>query len=283
MNATPATATPTAATPTPTAAAPPTYEVVLSSEVQWEQLNPARGDKSPKAATLWGDRNGSGPTGFLLGPTDGFKSPPHIHNVSYRGVVIRGLIHNDDPKADELWMPTASFWTQPKGGVHITAAKGSSTLAYIEIDEGPYLVRPVAKAFQSEDKPLNVHASNLVWVDVSTKSPQASTTATAKSPKIAFLWGNPQDNQPSGSLAKLPGGFAGALQSHSSSLRAVVIQGRLEHGVPGQTDVKTLEPGSLFSSTGAAEHRVRCGATADCIIYLRVAGRFDFGPAQVKE
>ncbi|MBT8367005.1 MAG: DUF4437 domain-containing protein, partial [Deltaproteobacteria bacterium] len=102
-------------------AAEPTSKVVLTSEVKWEQLNPARGDKSPKAGTLWGDRNGSGPTGFLLKPVDGFESPPHIHNVSYRGVVISGLIHNDDPNADDMWMPTGSFWTQPKGGVHITA------------------------------------------------------------------------------------------------------------------------------------------------------------------
>jgi len=29
-------------------------EVVLASEVKWEKLNAARGDKSPQAATLWG-------------------------------------------------------------------------------------------------------------------------------------------------------------------------------------------------------------------------------------
>lgn len=58
------------------------FELVLASEVEWNHLNPARGDKAPQAATLWGDRNGSGPTGFLLRPADGFSSPPHIHNVS---------------------------------------------------------------------------------------------------------------------------------------------------------------------------------------------------------
>ncbi len=57
-------------------------EVVLASEVEWEQLNPARGDASPQAGTLWGDRKGSGPTSFLLKPVDGFESPPHIHTVS---------------------------------------------------------------------------------------------------------------------------------------------------------------------------------------------------------
>ena len=61
-------------------------EVVLTSEVEWTHLNPKRGDKAPRAGTLWGDLNGTGPTGFLLKPTDGFKSPPHIQNVSVHQV-----------------------------------------------------------------------------------------------------------------------------------------------------------------------------------------------------
>lgn len=59
--------------------------VVLGfDELSWQALNPLRGDKSPQAATLWGDRNGLAPTGFLVRFVDGFSSPPHIHNVSYR-------------------------------------------------------------------------------------------------------------------------------------------------------------------------------------------------------
>ncbi|NNE08734.1 MAG: DUF4437 domain-containing protein, partial [Gemmatimonadetes bacterium] len=33
-------------------------EIVPVSAVDWEPLNPARGDASPQAGTLWGDRNG---------------------------------------------------------------------------------------------------------------------------------------------------------------------------------------------------------------------------------
>lgn len=87
-------------------------EVLLQSDVQWTPLNPARGDQSPQAGTLWGDRTNSGASGFLVQFVDGFSSPPHIHNVTYRGVVISGLIHNDDPKAEKMWMPEGSFWTQ---------------------------------------------------------------------------------------------------------------------------------------------------------------------------
>jgi hypothetical protein len=252
----------------------PTSKVVLTSEAKWEQLNPARGDKSPKAATLWGDRNGLGPSGFLLEAVDGFRSPPHAHNVSYRGVVIRGLIHNDDPSADERWMPTGSFWTQPNGGVHITAAKGSSILAYIEIEEGPYLVLPVEKVFDSEDEPINMHESNIVWTD------QPGTSASAIGPKVALLWGNPLDAQPSGSLVKLPAGFSGVMRSHGSSFRAVVIQGRPEHRVPGETEAKTLEPGSYFSSKGESVHQISSKPGEDCILYVRMEGELDVIPAQ---
>ena len=161
--------------------AEPTSEVILTSEVKWELLNPARGDKSPKAGTLWGDRKGSGPTGFLVKFVDGFSSPPHIHNITYRGVVIRGLIHNDDPNAENMWMPVGSFWTQPKGEVHITAAKGSTNVAYIEIDKGPYLVLPPKEAFDSGERPINVDASNIVWID------QPGMPASANGPKVAFL------------------------------------------------------------------------------------------------
>jgi len=263
----------------PKPAAELTSKVVLKSEVKWENLNPARGDKSPKAGTLWGDRNGSGPTGFLLKPTDGFESPPHIHNVSYRGVVISGFIHNDDPNAVNTWMPKASFWTQPKGEVHITAAKGSNTLAYIEIEKGPYLVLPSKEAFYSGERPVNVDKSNIVWLDASniTWIEQSGMPASANGPKVAFLWGNPQDNQLNGTLVKLPAGFTGKINSHGSTFRAVVIKGQPQYQV-SETDVKTLEPGSYFSSKGESVHQVSSEAEKECIIYVRSEGKFNVTP-----
>ncbi len=240
----------------------------MKSEVKWENLNPARGDKSPKAVTLWGDRNESGPTGFLLKPTDGFESPPHIHNVSYRGVVISGLIHNGDPNAENMWMPKGSFWTQPQGEVHITAAKGSNTMAYIEIEKGPYLVLPTDEAFDSGERPVNVDASNIVWID------RPGIPASANGPKIAFLWGSPQDNQLNGTLVKLPAGFAGKINSHGSTFRAVVIQGQPKHR---GGDVKTMLPGSYCGSKGRSVHQVS-SETGESIIYVRTNGTYDVVP-----
>jgi hypothetical protein len=249
-------------------------EVVLTSAVKWEPLNPARGDKSPKAGTLWGNRNDTGPTGFLVKFVDGFSSPPHIHNVSYRGVVISGRIHNDDPGAADMWLPTGSFWTQPKGEVHITAARGSTNVAYIEIEQGPYLVLPEEEAFDSGERPVNVDASNIVWID------QPDIPASADRPKIAFLWGNPQGDQLNGTLVKMPAGFAGRIDSRGSTFRAVVIKGQPQYRVPGENDIKTLEPGSHFSAKGASVHQISSEAGGECIIYVRTDGKYQVMPAK---
>ncbi len=254
----------------------PTSQVVLMSEVEWGPLNPARGDQSPKAGTLWGERTGSGPSGFLVEFVDGFSSPPHIHNVTYRGMAISGTIHNDDPNAEKMWLPKGSFWTQPAGGVHITAAKGSKNLAYIEIEDGPYLVLPTEKAFSSDEKPINVDASNIVWID------QPGIPASTNGPKVAFLWGKPQENQLNGTLIKLPGGFTGKIRSHGSTFGAVVIQGQPQYQVPDKTEVKTLVEGSYFSSKGKSVHQVSSKAGEESIIYVRTDGKFEVIPAQHK-
>lgn len=249
-------------------------EVVLVSDVEWRPLNPARGDNGPKAADLWGDRTGSGPSGFLVEFSDGFESPPHIHNVSYRGMVISGLVHNDDPDAGEMWMPAGSFWTQPKGGVHITAAKGHRNLAFIEIEEGPYLVRSVEEAFECEEAPINVAASNIVWID------PAGALGSKPRPKVAYLWGEPQEGELNGALLKLPTGFAGTVRSHGSTLHAVVIQGRPWYRLTADADIQTLEPGSSFSSEGESAHQISCDPEEDCVIYLRTEGQFDVVSAE---
>jgi quercetin dioxygenase-like cupin family protein len=216
---------------------------------------------------------------------DGFESPPHIHNVSYRGVVISGLIHNDDPNAENMWMPAGSFWTQPKGEVHITAARGSNTLAYIEIEKGPYLVLPSKEAFDSGERPVNVDKSNIVWLDASdiTWIDRPGMPASANGPTVAFLWDNTQDDQLSGTLVKLPAGFTGKINSHGSTFRAVVIKGQPQYQMPSEKDVKTLEPGSYFSSKGESVHQVSSKAGEESIIYVRTDGKYDVIPAQPKK
>lgn len=244
-------------------------QVVLKSQVKWQHLNPARGDKAPQAGTLWGNRQKDLATGFLLKPKDGFRSPPHIHNVSYRGVVITGQIHNDDPKAMDSWMTTGSYWTQPKGEPHITAAKGNDTLAYIEIERGPYLVKPVSQQFDDGERALNVHANNLVWLD----SSQSSRLSTNSKAEISFLWGQPNQKSSYGSLIKLPAGFDGVITAKGTEFRAVVIQGDV--GIKQKNKTQTLALGSYFAANKNADFRLQNASNNKVILYVRTNGEFN--------
>ena len=258
---------------TPEQVAEPTDEVILASEIKWQQLNPARGDKSPQAGTLWGNRKDSVPTGFLVKFVDGFSSPPHIHNTTYRAVVISGGIHNDDPDAAEMWMPAGSFWTQPKGEVHITAARGDTNVALVEIDKGPYLVLPTTEAFDSGERPVNVDASNIVWID------PPGMPASANGPKLAYLWGKMNDGQSNGTFVKLPAGFSGKMHSQGSIFRAVVIKGQPRWGI----DDETLEPGSYFGSKGETVHQISSKEGEEAIIYIRTDGKYHIIQDQTRD
>jgi|GEM_PF-84382 len=253
------------------------FELVLASDVEWTHLNPARGDKAPSAATLWGDRKGKKATGFLLKPSDGFSSPPHIHNVSYRGVVIRGLLHNDDPNAETTWMPTGSFWTQPQGQLHITSAKGADVLAYIEIEKGPYLVRPSEEAFDSGERAINVDSSNLVWLGGGdlTWVGVGSEANPHQEPKVAFLWGGAERDRLRGDLVRLPAGFHGELRSEGADFRSVVIQGEpaLQQGASGTKS--RLHTGSYFRAHGRWTLGISSRADAATLLYVRTDGPYE--------
>ena len=249
-----------------------TNKVVLSEDVKFDQLNPARGDKSPAAGTLWGNREEETATGFLLKTTDGFKSPAHIHNVSYRGIVINGLFHNDDPKAVEMWMPAGSFWTQPAGESHITAAKGVNALAYIEIDNGPFLVMPEDEAFDNGQRPVNVDSTNIVWQNAADLVFNNTQGDKLRGVKVSYLWGETSQLGLRGNMLKLPAGFNGTLSSQAADLKAVVIKGDISYN--DKSEVKLLKPGSLFSSKGLYSHKITCSSDTDCIVYLKADDDF---------
>lgn len=244
----------------------PTNQVVLSSEINWEKLNPARGDKSPQAGTLWGDRKGKVPTGFLAKFVDGFSSPPHIHNVTYRAMVIKGLIHNDDPQAEKMWMPPGSFWTQPAGESHITAAKGEDCIAYVEIDHGPYLVKPIEEVFDNGERPINIDKNNIMWLNAT-----ESKIIDKKQPKVevAYLW---EDGAMTGKLVKLPNDFEGKIISDGEEFHAVVIIGAPTYLMPKSDEEKSLDPGSYFTSKGKSKHSIKVTKGGETTIYIRTNG-----------
>lgn len=236
-------------------------EIVQYTDINWTPLNPARGDNSPRAGTLWGDRSADVATGFLVQFKDGFSSPPHIHNVTYKGIVISGLIHNDDPSAAKMWMPPVSYWTQPQGEAHITAAQGDTNIAYIEIDEGPYLVRPTDQAYDNGQRPINIDASNIVWID------------SAHGTQIAHLWGNPNQGHLNGTLLKLPKNFQGQLMTSNAPVKAVIIQGQLNLHPQHNAQPTRLTTGSYFQSSGASPVHLFNITQQDTIIYLRTTGK----------
>ena len=237
-------------------------EVVSADEVTWGFLNPARGDKGPRAADLWGDRTEDTAAGILLQFPEGFSSPPHIHNITYRGVVIKGELHNDDPEAAAMWLPTGSFWTQPAGEAHVTAANDKTNIAYIEINSGPYLVQPTGQAFDNGERPVNVYPSNIVWLD--------SISADENGPsdiQVAYLWGDTDKGSLRGTMLKLPAGFEGSISTHADEFRAVVIEGDVDYR--NQQAVKELEPGSYFGSTGDFVHEISAKPGQALTLYIR--------------
>lgn len=241
--------------------------VVHASSLQWDALNPARGEASPRAATLWGSRTGSEATGFIASFQPGFSSPPHAHNVSYRGVVIEGAIHNDDPTAATMWMGPGSFWTQPRGEVHITAANDARNLALVEIDHGPYLVVPPAEGFDSGERPVNVDASNIVWL------PLAEAAGAGHGAEVAHLWGAAGDGAWRGLFLRLPPSASGVLRTHGASSHAVVIRGVVSYGA---AQPQRLLPGSYLGTDGPTPLPLASDATGPALLYLRTNGAVEW-------
>lgn len=246
-------------------------EVVTTDQIEWGWLNPLRGDKSPAAGKLWGDRTDTLASGFLVKFKKGFSSPPHIHNVTYRGVVIKGLLHNDDENAEKQWLPTGSFWVQPAGEAHITAADAEDNLAYIEIQEGPYLVKPTEEAFDNGERPVNVDKNNLVWLNAN----DITWVTDDSNVQAAFLWGQHKDNQLRASLIKLPAGYKGEIKNLSDNFRAIVITGTIAHQVKDYKHINLLEAGNYFGAKKDATHTITVKDDDEAIIYIRTNGEFE--------
>lgn len=245
-----------------------TSVVVSANDIQWGYLNPLRGDKSPGAADLWGDRTKNMATGMLVRFNRGFSSPPHIHNISYRGVVIEGLMHNDSPTAPVKWMPSGSFWTQPAGDNHITAANGDGNIIYLEIDSGPYLVKPAAKQFDNGERAINQHRANMVWLN------QADVKQIeGENISKTFLWKSNDGDGLHGAMLNLPQGFSGKIKVAAKEFRAVVIKGSVGYQSSALKSSKSLSAGSYFGSTEAFEHHISV-TKSPSVVYIRSNGGY---------
>lgn len=244
-------------------------ELIAAEDVEFIALNPLRGNLSPRSGKLWGNIREDEPAGMLVTFIDGFQSPPHIHNITYRAVVIDGEIHNDDPDAAKFWMEPGSFWTQPAGETHITAARGEDPMIFLEILSGPYLVQPAEQEFDTGERPINVAARNIMWLGAANAARIEGDGAA-----MAYLWGGLNDEEKNGTMVKLAPGYRGTLQTAAPIMRAVTIQGKTEVTLGDQTEASRLAPGSVLSSSGEASHQLACVSDDECVLYLHTEGSY---------
>ena len=153
-------------------------------------------------------------------------------------------------------------------------------MGYVEIQSGPYLVKPPAEAFDNGERPVNVEASNIVWLDATDTSwiESKSSVDPSKNAKMTFLWGSHAGDQVNGSLVKLPSGFSGELASRGPTLRVVVIKGKV--AVHSSTDnaSKPLTTGSYFGWAGRHSHHISCDENSEAVIYVRAQGTYNIVP-----
>ncbi|MEM9921649.1 MAG: DUF4437 domain-containing protein, partial [Bacteroidota bacterium] len=77
-----------------------------------------------------------------------------------------------------------------------------------------------------------------------------------------------------GNLLKLPAGFKGEILSEGQSFHAIVITGAAAYQMPQTKEIKSLDPGSYFTSNGKAKHSVETNNSSETIIYIRTNGKF---------
>ncbi len=248
-------------------------EIVSQGDVSFIPLNPDRGDAAPQAGALWGDIRKDVGTGTLVKFKPNFSSPPHIHNITYRAIVMEGMVHNDDPNAEVMWMGPGSYWTQPAGQNHITSAGPEGATIFLEILSGPYKVMPSEQATETEESPINMAASNIVWLDSADVDWIVQGNAGADGAEIAFLWDTPEDGNVNGTLLKMPAGYSGTLASSGNKLHAVIIAGSIKVSTDGGQTAR-LGTGSRVGSQGEARHMLSCDGEGGCLIYVSSNGEY---------
>ena len=55
-------------------------------------------------------------------------------------------------------------------------------------------------------------------------------------------------------------------------LHAVIIKGELNYMMPENNEVKFLDPGSYFNSSGKSVHSIRNKSTNEAVVYIRTNG-----------
>lgn len=103
-------------------------------------------------------------------------------------------------------------------------------------------------------------------------------------PQMAVVHGDPTAGGLSAFFLKLPAGSDAGIHSHTAGYQAVVVSGTPKHWLPGDKDVKPLEPGGYWMQPGDQPHGDVCEGDSECVLFLVMDGKFDFTPRpDVKE
>ncbi|WP_256451672.1 DUF4437 domain-containing protein [Lutibacter sp. A64] len=141
-------------------------------------------------------------------------------------------------------------------------------MAFLDIQEGPYLVKPTSEAFDNGERPINVDKTNMVWLNAN----DIEWVATKSNVATAFLWGSHEKNQLRATLLKLPAGFNGKIKNLNPNFRTVVISGSIIHQFSKKEAKNKLAPGSYF---GVKQNKTSTiSAAKETIIYIRSNGKF---------
>ncbi len=73
---------------------------------------------------------------------------------------------------------------------------------------------------------------------------------------------------------KFPKGFVAPLHTHTADVMSVVVAGKFGSGVEGVEPVLN-GPGSYMQIPGGLKHVSKCGADAECILFICQPGAFD--------
>ena len=128
---------------------------------------------------------------------------------------------------------------------------------------------PSDEQFDNGERPLNLHNSNIVWLEES-----HAHHIDADDVEIAFLWGSVSESEPGGSLVKLPAGFKGEMLTEASEFRAIVIEGEIRYKSSDVEEEQTLRAGSYFVSSRDFTHEVSVQSDSGATLYIRSNDRF---------
>lgn len=227
--------------------------------------------------TVAGDRE-TGAHGTFVRIPPGQATPLHTHGAAYEAVVIQGNFENPISGAEqsEIVLGAGSYYSVPADAEHVTRCAADSPTDCVS-----FFYQDVAFDFT----PLEVGQND---------PPEQPTAVFAVAGEVVFediipgvvAFGTVSGDRETGAhgtFVRIPPGEATPLHVHSAAYQAVVVQGRFENPIPGDSvsDV-VLSAGSYYDVPEETEHITRCAADSpvDCVSYFYQPVAFDFTPVE---